>query len=365
MPFAATAGFAEIAALVATGAVTAEGGVPSALVQPASLDLRLSAEAYRMPASILSLPGERMRDLINGFALERVDLSQPRILARGLVHWVRLREAVQLPRGVEVYTNSKSSTGRLDLATRVLVDGSPRYDRIPAGFSGELWCELIPRSFDVVVRTGDSLNQAIFFSERQVLDQRELRREHAVCPLLVDDAGSGIAAESCLRDGRVVMGADLQAPTVGWVARRSRKPVDLAAIGRHRAEEYFTALPRPDGGLLFLERDRFYILATLERVVVPAHLACEMVPYDPSAGEFRAHYAGFFDPGFGIRGGKPTGCRAVLEVRPHEDDLVLRHGQPICAMAYERLSAPATRLYGETGSSYADQQGPRLSKHFG
>jgi dCTP deaminase len=172
------------------------------------------------------------------------------------------------------------------------------------------------------------------------------------------------APASHLFDGRLVMGADLERPIVGFVAKRTHKPLVLAHIGRHAAADFFEPVSRPAGGFLYLEQDRFYILVTRERVAVPADLACEMVPYDPTAGDFRAHYAGFFDPGWGLRAGRTVGLPAVLEVRPHTDDLILRHGQPIAAMAYEILQQPCTRLYGECGNTYADQDGPRLSKHF-
>jgi dCTP deaminase len=148
------------------------------------------------------------------------------------------------------------------------------------------------------------------------------------------------------------------------VAKPTHLPLDLSKIAAHRGEDFFEPVRRPTGGYLFLEQNRFYILATRERIVVPADLACEMVPFEATAGEFRAHYAGFFDPGWGIKDGKAVGAPAVLEVRPHQDGLILRHGQPICAMAYEVLSRPCTRLYGVCGNTYADQSGPRLSKHF-
>ncbi len=352
-----------IAALVASGAITAADGIDSGQVQPASLDLRLSDECWRMPASTLPLGSERVRDLVEALALERIDLSQTRCLARNQVYLARLAESVALPPGLEAYANGKSSTGRVDLATRVLSDGSPRYDRVPAGYRGELWIELIPRSFHVAARAGVSLNQAIFFHERAVLDQRELLERHAQDPLLYT-SGQEPAPSSAIFDGRLAMSADLARPLVGFVAKRTHRPLDLTRLRHHGPEDFFAEVERPRSGYLFLEQDRFYILATAERVRVPADLACEMVPFDPTAGEFRAHYAGFFDPGWGLLPGGPRGAPAVLEVRAHEDDLVLRHGQPICAMAFERLAAPCTRLYGSAGNTYASQEGPRLSKHF-
>ena len=147
--------------------------------------------------------------------------------------------------------------------------------------------------------------------------------------------------------------------------RSGHKPLNVAARGALRWQRLFYSLTRPESGYLFLEKDGFYILASQERIAtLPSNLACEMVPYDPAAGEFRAHYAGFFDPGWGIVNGQRQGARAVLEVRPHEDDLILRHGQPICAMAYERLTQPSKQLYGSVSNNYAGQDGPRLSKHF-
>jgi len=351
-----------IAALVASGAIRSALRLEPEQCQPASFDLRLGAECWRMPGSTLPLAGEKVASLLEALALERIDLAQPHCLARNQVYVVRLAEELRLPRGLEAYANGKSSTGRVDVATRVLSDGSPRYDRIPSGYQGGLWIELIPRSFNVVVQSGVSLNQAIFFTQRQLLDQAALLARHQSQPLLYTRSGLP-AAEQALFDGRLVMSADLDQPVVGFVAKRTHKPLDLRQLRAHHPRDFFAPVERPSSGYLFLEQDRFYILATSERVVVPADLACEMVPFDPTAGEFRAHYAGFFDPGWGLQEHRP-GSPAVLEVRAHEDDLVLRHGQPICAMAYERLVKTCTRLYGTAGNTYASQEGPRLSKHF-
>ena len=359
-----TLGLDELRHLVVTGAVASDAGILPAQVQPASIDLTLGEEAYRLPGSILPLANETVRDLVRDLALERLDLSKPTCLGRDQVYLVRLRERLALPAGLEAYANSKSSTGRVDLATRVLADGSSRYDRIPAGYAGDLWLELVPRSFDVIAEAGVSLNQAIFFAERRVLGQAELAERHLRQPLLREPEGGPVAARTCLFDGRVVMTADLSQPIVGYVAKRTHRPLALAKVRGHAIDDFFAPVPRPASGYLFLEKDRFFILATRERVVVPADLACEMVPYDAAAGEFRAHYAGFFDPGWGIFAGEERGARAVLEVRAHQDDLILRHGQPICAMAFESLTRPSARLYGACGNSYATQDGPTLGKHF-
>lgn len=351
----------ELRGLIESTQIHSTADIQAGQIQPASIDLSLGSEVLRMPGSILPLPGESVRSLCESLALERLSCEAPLCLVRDAVYLVRLRESCALAEHLEMYTNSKSSTGRIDLATRVICDGSPRYDRIPAGYHGELWVELIPRSFDVVIQSGDSVNQAIVFCQRQVLDQETLWRRYQQDALLFHRPGEPVAAEQCLRDGRLVMSADLQGPIVGWVAQRSQRPVVLRSLNCLRSEDFFAPLRYPSSGFMFLEKDRFYILSSAERVVVPLDLACEMLPFDPSAGEFRAHYAGFFDPGWGVGS---DGCRAVLEVRPHADDLVLRHGQPICAMAYEYLTQPCSQPYGSAGNNYADQDGPRLSKHF-
>lgn len=348
--------------LVHDGGIRSAAGIAEGQIQPSSIDLTLDVECYRLPGSILPLPGERVRDLVVGLALERIDLAQPRCLACNQVYLVRLREELALPAGVEAYCNGKSSTGRVDVATRVIADGTPRYDRVPPGYRGELWLELIPRSFHIVLRAGVSLNQAIVFSGRQVLDQAEMLARHARTPLMSTAAGP--CGPDAIFDGRLMMTADLDRDIIGFVAKPSHLPLDLTRIGAHRPGDFFEPVRKPASGWLFLEQASFYILVTRERIAVPADLACEMVPFEATAGEFRAHYAGFFDPGWGVRDGALVGAPAVLEVRPHQEGLILRHGQPICAMAYEVLSRPCTRLYGACGNTYAAQDGPRLSKHF-
>jgi dCTP deaminase len=357
-----TAEFEDLRRLIADGAIRSSVPIADAQVQPSSLDLTLAEEAYRLPGSVLPLAGERVADLARSLALERLDLSRPVCLARNQVYLVRLREELALPDGVEAYCNGKSSTGRVDLATRVLADGTPRYDRVPPGYRGELWIELIPRSFHIIAAAGVAVNQAIVFAGRKVLGQAEVLARHREIPLMLAD-GRPCGPESCF-DGRLMMTAALDREVAGFVAKPTHLPLDLTRIGAHRADDFFEPVRRPASGWLFLEQNRFYILATRERIVVPLDLACEMVPFEATAGEFRAHYAGFFDPGWGIRDGRPVGAPAVLEVRPHQDGLILRHGQPICAMAYEVLSRPCTRPYGVCGNTYAAQEGPRLSKHF-
>jgi dCTP deaminase len=312
-----------------------------------------------MPGSLMPLKGERVTDLIEKYSRYPIDLKEPGVLVRDNVYLILLAERFALPDGIAAYANNKSSTGRIDLQTRVLCDGTPRYDKIPEGYSGELWLEVIPKSFDVKVRAGDSLNQTIFYGDRKLLSETEL----GSLEVLFDPEGN--PAHHIIGDG-LLMTLDLAQPIAGYKARKSIRPIDFASIGTHDPKEFFEAIERPATGTLFLSQGDFYIFSTYEFVSVPPDYAVEMLPYDTSAGEFRAHYAGFFDPGFGYgKAGEVKGTPAVLEVRPYEDDLIVRHRQPVCKMAYERLSQRPDKLYGVgVTSNYAAQRGPRLSKFF-
>lgn len=358
-----------IEALLAADVVRPRGPLGEGRIQPASLDLGLGAEAWSMPGSVLPLPGERVELLLERYARRRLDLSEPQILVRGEVYVVRLDVDLALLPKMAAYANGKSSIGRIDVQTRVLADGNPRYDKLPAGYQGPLYLELIPKSFDVRVRAGDCLNQMIFYAGRRLLEGAELAALHGRLPLLFDHEGEVVDGldprHGISSTGEVLMTLDLDQEVVGWVAKKCYRPLDLAALGAHVPGDYFDPIPRPRDASLFLSREAFYIFSTAERVRVPPDLASEMLPYDTSAGEFRAHYAGFFDPGFGHgAGGELRGTPAVLEVRPYEDDLLVRHRQPVCKMAFERLSEPPRSLYGSSGNHYALQRGPRLSKYF-
>jgi dCTP deaminase len=343
-----------------------EGPFEPDQIQPASLDLSLSEEAYAVPGSMLPLAGESVRTLARRYARRHIDLAQPQVLVRGEVYVVRLNESLALPDRCQGYANSKSSTGRIDLQTRLLTDGNPRYDKVHPGYRGELWLELIPKSFDVEVQAGTRLNQIIFFADRALLSGQALEAAHAEGPLLYGPDGnpaprvtSGAAPSST--EG-LLMTLNLDQPVVGYVAKKSFRPVSLVGGELLDPRDFFEPIRRPREGALFLSREAFYILCTWEFVAVPPTCAVEMLPYDMCAGEFRAHYAGFFDPGFG-HGPQVRGTPAVLEVRPYEDDLIVRHRQPVCRMAYERLQELPDRTYG-AGNHYAHQRGPKLSRVF-
>lgn len=344
-----------------------EGGRDPELVQPASLDLTLSKEAYRLPASVLPLRGESVRDLIGGLARRSIDLSRPEILDRGKVYLVRLKESLALPAPLGAYTNSKSSVGRIDIQTRTLTDHNPRFDKVARGYRGELFLELIPKSFDVVVQEGLSLNQAIVYGRRRVLGSAEMQQLLEKEPLLFSPDGTPLSPDDIWLDDGLLMSVDLEQDVTGYVARQTTRELSLTEPGTNEPREFFEPLERPRDGRLGLRKGHFYILSTREYLRVPPGYAVEMLPYDNTAGEFRAHYAGFFDPGFGWSPeGRGRGTPAVLEVRSYDDDLILRQGQPICKMVFERMAAPPEQPYGSGGpaSHYHDQRGPRLSRFF-
>lgn len=351
--------------LFAGGGIVRDGGCDDARIQPCSLDLTLGVEAWRMPASVLPTD-EPVRKLIEQYGRRPFDLSRPQVLDRDKVYWVRLAESFALPPDVGAYCNNKSSVGRIDLMTRVVTDRTPRYDKIRRGYRGEAWLEIIPKSFDVELAAGVSLNQAIFYAERRILDSRDLALLSDHEPLLAGADGVPRRLDRDAVEDGLLLSVDLEHDPAGYVAKRTSRELSLLPGAANDPEEFFEPIARPKDGKLWLQRGRFYILATRERVRIPKDFAVEMLPYETTAGEFRAHYAGFFDPGFGWSPeGRGRGAAAVLEVRPYDDDLILRHGQPICKLAFETLAAATSRPYGaDLGSHYHDQAGPRLSRFF-
>jgi dCTP deaminase len=341
----------EIEALIASGAVDAPDPVPGQ-VQPASLDLRLGDVAYRVRASFL--PGGRpLAERLPEFEMHRIDLSAGAVLERGAVYLVPLVERLALPPELSAVANAKSSTGRLDLLTRTVTDGGREFDRIAPGYRGPLYAEICPRSFSVLVRPGMRLNQIRFRRGEAVLDDAALRALHAETPL--------VDGEAVIDDG-LGFSVDLSAGPdglVGWRAKPHSGVVDLDRIGHYDPADYWEAI-RTRQGRIVLDPGAFYILVSREAVTIPPTHAAEMAPYLAMVGEFRVHYAGFFDPGFGH--GMPA--RGVLEVRCHEAPFVLEHGQVVGRLVYEAMAAPPAKPYGVGIASNYQGQGLKLSKHF-
>jgi len=343
--------------MIERGEITADPGVTDAQVQPASLDLRLGLRAWRVRASFLAGAGASVAERLGEFEMHQIDLAPGAVLEKGCVYVVPLMEGLALPEGVSAMANAKSSTGRLDLLTRTITDGGVEFDRIPAGYTGPLYAEICPRSFSVLVRPGMRLNQIRFREGEAVLDDAELNALHAETPL-VD--GAAVIAEG------LGFSVDLRpegGTLVGYRSRPHTGMIDLDRIGHYDPAEFWEEV-RTDTGRIILDPGAFYILVSREAVCIPPMYAAEMAPYLAMVGEFRVHYAGFFDPGFGHAQAGGTGSRGVLEVRCHEAPFVLEHGQIVGRLIYERMDERPQTLYGADIASNYQGQGLKLSKHF-
>lgn len=347
----------SLRALIAGGAIAADPAIVPDQVQPASLDLRLGSVAYRVRASFLAGQGRRVADRIAEFEMHRMDLTGGAVLEKGCVYVIPLAERLALPAGLTAVANAKSSTGRLDLLTRMITDGGTEFDRVPEGYAGPLWAEVCPRSFSVKVRPGQRLNQLRLREGAAALTDAELTALHAASPLVdgeaVIDGGLGFSVD--LKPA----GGDL----VGYRAKPHAGVVDLDRIGAYPAQDFWEEV-RTTEGRIILDPGAFYILVSREAVTIPPEYAAEMAPYLAMVGEFRVHYAGFFDPGFGHEAAGGKGSRGVLEVRCHEAPFVLEHGQVVGRLVYERMSSRPERLYGAGIASNYQGQGLKLAKQF-
>ena len=351
----------DLTELIASGVIHASAPFDGDQVQPASLDLRLGSVGYRVQASFL--PGdatveERLPDLQMHNPL---DLTRPCLLERGCVYIIPLQESLRLPPHLAAKANPKSTTGRLDIFTRLITDRATEFDGVPHGYQGRLYVEVVPRTFSIIAQAGAKLNQLRVYGGDPGLSDAELRTLHATSPLvyLGDEP-----AQAIINDGLWVT-IDLQGTDDGPVGYRARPHglIDLSRLQHYDAAEFWEPVYRSRRGGIILNPDDFYILASRERIRVPSDLAAEMVAYEPPIGEFRVHYAGFFDPGFGD-GPDLRGTRGVLEVRSHEVPFLLEDGQIVARLVYERLASPPERVYGTgIGSSY-QHQGLTLSKQF-
>jgi len=344
-------------ALIASGAISANPDFIDGQIQPASLDLRLGTVAYRVRASFLVGHNRRVADRIAEFEMHRIDLSQGAVLEKGCVYVIPLMESLSLPAGVTAVANAKSSTGRLDLLTRLITDGRTEFDRIAEGYHGPLYAEVCPKSFSVLVRAGQRLNQIRFRQGQAVLSDAELTALHAAEPL--------VSGQALISEG-LGFSVDLR-PKVGDLVGYRAKPhtgvVDLDKIGHYPASEFWEEIHAKDGRII-LDPGAFYILVSREAVTIPPDYAAEMAPFLAMVGEFRVHYAGFFDPGFGHAAAGGVGSRGVLEVRCHEAPFVLEHGQIVGRLVYERMAARPDTLYGREIASNYQGQGLKLAKQF-
>lgn len=347
----------QLKTLIADGRVSANPAVIPEQIQPASLDLRLGTTAYRVRASFLAGQGRTVADRLAEFEMHRIDLSDGAVLEKGCVYVVPLMETLDLPSDITAVANAKSSTGRLDLLTRTITDGGEEFDRIASGYTGPLYAEICPRSFSVLVRPGMRLNQIRFRDGQAVLDDDTLRALHAESPLVdssaVIDEGLGFSVDLNLSGTTLV----------GYRAKPHTGVIDLDRIGEYDPREFWEEVHTDDGRII-LDPGAFYILVSREAVHIPPAYAAEMAPYLAMVGEFRVHYAGFFDPGFGHSEAGGAGSRGVLEVRCHEAPFVLEHGQIVGRLVYEKMDQVPEQLYGAGIASNYQGQGLKLSKHF-
>jgi dCTP deaminase len=335
-------------------------------IQPASIDLRLGDVAYRVRASFL--PGARasVRDKLDLLSMHRIDLTQGAVLEKDCVYIVPLLEFLSLRKRTSAAANPKSSTGRLDVFARVITDHGTEFDRIREGYKGPLFAEISPRAFSILVRTGSRLVQLRIRRGSPGFSDTALRRLHEEVGLVETPAGSPPGPQT-IRNGlafTVDVGGDKATGIVGFKARRHTDVIDVDRSFYYDPRDFWEAVYSRRGEGIVLDPNDFYILASREAVVVPPDHAAEMLPYDTFVGEFRVHYAGFFDPGFGAPETGGAGSRAVLEVRSHEVPFLIEDGQIVGRLVYERLITRPDKLYGSPiGSSY-QRQGLALSKHF-
>ncbi|MEL7014364.1 MAG: 2'-deoxycytidine 5'-triphosphate deaminase [Pseudomonadota bacterium] len=346
----------QIRDLIRSGALSSSSPIVNEQVQPASVDLRLSDQAYRVRASFL--PGDAtVAERLESLTMHTIGLSGGAVLEKGCVYLVPLMEHLSLPQGMTAAASAKSSIGRLDLMTRIITDHGTEFDRVPEGYDGPLYAEICPQSFSVLVQPGQLLNQIIFRHGDTRLSDDALRDVHARTPIVLSEAviddGLGFSVDLRPEAGDLV----------GYRAKRHSGVVDLSKVNHYDPAEYWEEV-RTQEGRIILDPGAFYILVSREAIAIPPDCAAEMAPYLAMVGEFRVHYAGFFDPGFGYDAAGGAGSRGVLEVRCHEAPFVLEHGQIVGRLVYERMSQIPQSLYGAGISSNYQGQGLKLSKHF-
>ena len=354
----------EIAELFNARIINASEKLTNDQIQPASLDLRLGRKAWRVRSSFLPGSKNKVRNKISRLSMHEIDLSKGAVLEKGCVYIAEIMENLDLPKNISASANPKSSTGRLDIFTRLIADNATEFEFVKSGYKGPLYIEISPRTFSVLVYEGSRLNQIRFRSGNYLLNDEEIKKLHKNISLI-----SGYDGSLDIKDG-IPLSIDLSGMTEGLIGYRARKHTDLIDIQNikyYKKEAFWEKVTTNDltSDGLVLNPDEFYILASKEFVVIPETHAAEMRAYDTRVGEFRAHYAGFFDPGFGLVEGKLSNTRAVLEVRSHDVPFLIEQGQTVCRLIYERMSSLPKRVYGGKGSkSNYQSQGLKLSKHF-
>ncbi len=353
------------------GMINSKLPIEASQVQPVSLDLRLGKKAYRIQCSFLP-ENEPVETRLKEVTLYDFDISNGGILEKNAIYLIPLMEELNLPASFYGLANPKSSTGRLDMFTRVIVDGGHRFDEIPRGYRGKLYLEVIPRSFPVKVKTGLSLNQLrVAHVTSHTLGKQGLEIKYKNNPILFDRNGFAIPFDQVKVEGGVYVGVDVSGDQpdsiVAYKAKTNSNVIDLSKIRHYKAEEFWEPIYRPKKNRLILEPESFYIMMSKEKICIWPDWLAEMIAYEPNSGELRTHYAGFFDSGFGWNGTDELmnqGTRAVMEVRPHDVPFMVEHGQTFCRLKFERVVERPDRVYGIELNSNYHSQGLALSKYF-
>ena len=347
----------SISKLILKKIIFADREIEKNQIQPASLDLRLGQVAWRIRASFLTGKEKKISDLLDEFKMHQIDLKEGAVLEKGCVYLIPIEENLNLPADLSAIANAKSSTGRLDLLTRIITDKGSEFDRIPSGYNGQLFVEICPRSFSVLIRPGMRLNQIRFRQGQAVLTDKELlalhNKEKLIDCMPKIDGGLGFSVDLKPEKGSLV----------GYQAKPHTGIIDLSKVNTYNREDFWQEVHSSDSKII-LDPDAFYILVSKESVHIPPAYAAEMAPYLAMVGEFRVHYAGFFDPGFGHADAGGSGSRGVLEVRCHEAPFVLEHGQIVGRLVFEKMAEIPDELYGQNIKSNYQGQGLKLSKHF-
>jgi dCTP deaminase len=343
--------------------ILASEDIEDAQIQPASIDLRLGAVAWRVRASFLPGPNATVQDKLSSVLMHEIDLTRGAVLETGCVYIVPLLEYADFSHRVAGSANPKSSTGRIDVFTRLITDRGQAFDRVEPGYRGPLYAEISPRTFPVLVRKGSKLNQLRIRRGTPQFTDTQLRRLHEQHPLVdtIADIDNGLGFSIDLKGRASASGGGQR---IGWRAKRHTGVIDVDRPGMLDPHEFWDSIEANAAGNLVLDPDEFYILVSREAMAIPPDHAAEMVATDPLVGEFRVHYAGFFDPGFGYEAGQPPAARGVLEVRSREVPFILEHGQVIGRLVFERLTDPPPEIYGQGIGSNYQRQALRLSKHF-
>lgn len=338
--------------------------------QPVSLDLRLGPKAYRIQSSFLP-ENETVEDKLKDLKLYDFDLGgEGGILEKGAVYLIPLMEELAFPHSMYGRTNPKSSTGRLDMFTRVIVDKGHRFDEIPPGYRGKMYLEVISRTFPVRVQQGLALNQLRIAQGQPNIADNVLKAHYKKDPILFNRNGLPVPLAQVKVDGGLFISVDLlgtsKNSTIAYKAKHNSQVIDLSKINFYQAEDFWEPIHRQNKDRLILEPESFYIMMSKEKICIYPYLVAEMVAYEPNSGELRTHYAGFFDPGFGWHGDDAPrqGTRAVMEVRPHDVPFMVEDGQTFCRLKFEKLIEPPTKVYGKDIASHYHSQGLALSKYF-